>query len=131
MGPVYDVESQHKFAEIDKTIQDLKTLQGPVYSGVEKEHRYFAVLEQSWAHLRELANPVYDLERNHGFVDLGKTVEKLQSMTYPVRDGVDYSHQYNVVQEKVINLRNLSGNCYLLIYFIQSIFSVFSCLISE
>ena len=110
VGPVYDIDNQHKFAEIDKTIQDLKSLQGPVYAGVDKEHKYFGVLEQSWAQLRALANPAYDIERKHGFIDLGKSVEKLQSMTYPVREGVDAGHHFNLVQDKVINLRNLSGN---------------------
>lgn len=111
-GPIYDVESHHKFKEIDKKIQDLKTLQGPVYPGVEREHSYFAVLEQSWAHLKELANPIYDIEREHSFMDLGRKVDSLKSMNYPVREGVDYSHNFNQVQEKVVQLRNLTGNNY-------------------
>ena len=109
-GPIYDVESSHKFNEIEKKIQDLKSLQGPVYPGVEREHHYFAVLEQSWAHLKDLANPLYDIEREHSFVDLGKKVESLRGMNYPVREGVDYSHHFNQVQQRVVNLKNLTGN---------------------
>ena len=41
-GPVYNVDSAHKFQQIETKIADLKTLQSPVYSGVEREHQYFA-----------------------------------------------------------------------------------------
>lgn len=89
---------------------DLKTLQGPVYPGVEREHNYFATLEQGWAYLRQLANPDYDIVREHSFVDLGRKVEVLKELTYPVREGVDCSHHFNEIQEKVVSLRNLTGN---------------------
>ena len=90
----------------------MKTLQGPTYTGIDREHKYFAVLEQSWAHLRNLANPDAQIEREHGFVDLGKKLESLKDMTYPVREGVDYNHQFNQIQNKVVSLRNLSGKHY-------------------
>ena len=41
-GPIYNVDSAHKFQQIETKIADLKTLQSPVYSGVEREHQYFA-----------------------------------------------------------------------------------------
>ena len=36
-------------------------------------------------------------------------VDGLKELTYPVRDGVDYSHHYNIVKDKVVGLRTLSG----------------------
>ena len=108
-GPVYEVERTDMFSEIDKKILDLKSLQGPVNSGICREHNYFASLEKNLAYLRELANPLYDLEREHHFVDLGQKLEKVKEMSYPVRANVDHSHQFNELQHKVIAVRNLTG----------------------
>ena len=108
-GPIYNIERTHMFNQIEKKIVDLKSLQGPTYSGINREHNYFATLEQNLAYLRELANPQYDLERDHHFVDLGQKLEKLKEMTYPVRGNVDFSHHFNEVQHKVIAVRNLTG----------------------
>ena len=61
------------------------------------------------AYLRELNYPVYEIEREHLFPDLGRQLDSLKQMTYPVREGVEFSHQFNEVQKKVVSLRNLTG----------------------
>lgn len=115
-GPVYNIDRAHMFNEIEKKIVDLKSLQGPTYSGISRENNYFASLERNLAHLRDLANPVFDLEREHHFMDLGQKLEKLKEMSYPVRSNVDYSHHFNEVQQKVVAVRNLTGKCCSLIH---------------
>ena len=105
---------------------DLKSLQGPVYPGIARENNYFAVLERSWAYLREKANPYEDLVRDHCFQDLGSNIESLKEMNYPVREGVDTSHHFNVVQEKIVNLRNLTGRIYnFTAHFLKGLFNNF------
>ena len=107
---MYDIDNQHKFQEVEQKIVELKTIQGPVYPGVDREHNYFAELEQSWAHLKRIANPFCEVETKHSYMDLRDKVDGLQELNYPVRQGVDYSHHYNIVQDKVVGLKTLSGN---------------------
>ena len=109
-GPVYDVDRNHMFNEIDQRIEGLKSLQGPTYSGIQREHNYFASLERNLAYLRELANPLYEIAREHNFIDLGQKLGTLKLMSYPVRENVDFSHHFNEIQQKVIAVRNLTGN---------------------
>ena len=61
------------------------------------------------AYLRELNYPVYEIEREHHYTDLGRQLESLKQMNYPVREGVEFSHQFNEIQRKVVSLRNLTG----------------------
>ena len=37
-GPVYNTDHSHKFNEIEKRIEGLKSLQGPHYDGIDREH---------------------------------------------------------------------------------------------
>ena len=67
-------------------------------------------MERNLAYLRELANPLYEIAREHNFIDLGQKLGTLKLMSYPVRENVDFSHHFNEIQQKVIAVRNLTGN---------------------
>jgi hypothetical protein len=110
VGPVYDIERKHMYTEIDKKIEALKSLQSPAYEGIQREHNYFGSLETKIAMLRDLTSPIYDIEREHHFVNLGQKLDNLKEMSYPVRENVDYSHHFNEIQNKIVVLRNLTGN---------------------
>jgi hypothetical protein len=110
IGPVYDIDRKHMYTEIDKKIEGLKSLHGPTYDGIQRDHSYFGSLEIKLALLKDLTSPIYDIEREHHFVNLGQKLESLKEMSYPVRENVDYSHHFNEIQNKVVVLRSLTGN---------------------
>ena len=79
--PIFNVEHENKFQELESKIFDLKKLEGPVYS----------------------------IERKHHFQEIDRKVDQLKQMTYPVRDGVDPHHMYGELEEKINEIKTL-GN---------------------
>ena len=78
---------------MEKALYDLKNLQGPVYN-IERNHN-FAEIDKQIVDLKSLSYPVFNIEHEHKFQDLVKDVATLKEMSYPVR-GVDYNHNFNV-----------------------------------
>ena len=69
---VYNVDTAHGFAEIQKHVDKLKNLAGPVYD-IESGHHFNGLTERMET-LKNLKGPVYDIENQHHFNEFEKQV---------------------------------------------------------
>ena len=97
-GPVYDIESNHHFQDLQKKIVDLKTLSGPVYR-TEREHSYQG-MQDSKDTPRELVGPVFNIDRDHHFSEIDKHVVALKDLKGPVYE-IDRNHHFNEIEKHV------------------------------
>ena len=73
-GPVYNIEeTKHHFNELNKAVESVKTLAGPVYD-VDSSHK-FQEMEHIVADLKMLQGPVYSIENAHSFAEIEKSVD--------------------------------------------------------
>merc|ERR1719431_769932 len=105
-GPVYNVEHQHLFVDIEKKLADLKCLHHPIYD-IERQHA-FVDIEKKVLELKTLQGPVYSIDRQHNFQEIEKQLADLRNLNYPVRQG-DFSHHFNELERKIEGLKTLTG----------------------
>ena len=70
---VYNVDTKHGFAEIEKHMDKLKNLAGPVYD-IESAHHFNGLTERMET-LKNLKGPVYHIENQHHFNEFEKQVK--------------------------------------------------------
>ena len=77
--PIFNVDHQNKFQELETKIFDLKKLEGPVYS----------------------------IERKHHFQEIEKKIDQLKEMSYPIREGVNPHHLYGELEKNIQEIKTL------------------------
>ena len=63
--PIFEIERDHHFAEIEKHLATLKDLQGPVYE-IDREHHCNEIAKHV-SGIQNLVGPVYDVFHDHKF----------------------------------------------------------------
>ena len=94
-GPVYDINREHKYAEIKENIVELKNLQGPVYA-MERAHQYDGQMDKV-EHERALNGPVYEIFRQHNFGEIEKQLTDLRTLTGPCYDIEARNHKFHEI----------------------------------
>ena len=59
---------------------DLKQLQSPMYHIPERKHNFEDNFREAPPEIRDLVGPVYELERNHHFNEIDKTLTDLKTL---------------------------------------------------
>ena len=65
-GPVYHIDRQHHYAEIDKQMQTIKQMNYPIRESVEVNHNFNEIADKVNA-LKDLTGPCYNIDREHKF----------------------------------------------------------------
>merc|ERR1719260_33280 len=77
-GPFFDIESRgHNFRQNPYNVTDLKNLNYPVYE-IDREHKY-AEIHKNLIEIKNLCGPVYSIENQHHFNEIEKAIEGLKT----------------------------------------------------
>ena len=95
---VYNVDTKHGFAEIEKHMDKLKNLAGPVYD-IESAHHFNGLTERMET-LKNLKGPVYHIENQHHFNEFEKQVKG-----NPIRENLDVQGSANPRDPGSVNKR--------------------------
>merc|ERR1719225_412279 len=108
-GPIYDVESKSHFNGIIKHVEELKALQGPIYSLGPIGHKYTGdVLEPPAIDQKTLHGPKYDIDNQHQFSEIIAHANKLKDMTGPVYNLEERTHHFRELTKHVEGLAPLA-----------------------
>lgn len=104
-----NVDYQHHFNEIEKRVESIKDLMGPVYS-VEHQNVFQSILQQV-QDLKTLNYPVYDIQRDHRFAEIQKNLYDIKMMNGPVYH-TEHQHNFNYIDNIIVDLKSLQGPVY-------------------
>ena len=84
-------------------------LKGPVYVTDDYKH-HFSEIDKHVETLKTLAGPVYDVAHSCKFSELISKVDNIKSLMGPVYDIGKAEHHFNEMEKQAESLRLLAGN---------------------
>merc|ERR1719222_48080 len=110
-GPVFDLEARnHAFQDIERSVAELKNLNYPVYD-INREHR-FNEIQKNLYDLKQMNGPVFDIEHHHAYQEFNKNIADLKALVGPVYDIPNYKHHFAGIEAHVNDLKSLAGPVY-------------------
>jgi cbb3-type cytochrome oxidase cytochrome c subunit len=89
-------------------ISGLKTLASPIY--VTDNKHSFDVIEKHLETLKEVHGPIYINENTkHSFSEIQKAAEHIQNLNHPVLNTGDAKNHFNEMMATAEKLKNMSG----------------------
>ncbi len=80
---------------------------------LEESRHHFNELQKSVDTIKSLTGPVYACDHKNTFQEIGKHAEKLQYLMGPVyQHGVDHSNHFQQITQAVHKIKNLTGPVY-------------------
>ena len=116
-GPVYDpVEFRHHYDTIQALGEKLLNLQvreTSYWSSDEFDNKQLINYCEFCAtvSLVYYQGPIYEIDRQHNYQDLGPLVDKIKALQGPVYN-IDANHHYQQILDHVDNLKSLKGPVY-------------------